>query len=377
MPHAVRLAHPPAGFVASAFLPGGPGWIQVLGLHTSDEGLVFTRMLEGCDAYLAGRPKVERSQIDHLLAVIDPNCCATVYLNELVPTAKIQVKAKKDGMRAGEPVMIEDIADIVEIELGVEVPPDSGIVYMFSWGWRKALFFDFRPLGPNPTPRTYSLSAALAGCQCRLAFSERFSLDDAQWERLINQRWFPFVGLKLSTVNEMIAHCAEGWDLIRLQPRLVEECKELAPEFAESCGTSDLFRPHADAIATAARHVDEGEWFSAASILYPRIEGILRGYYAASGSTGHTTQERFLTAALNGAVVGRHGYCLLLLDRFDQYLKRVIFPPFDQTNPAGVSRHTIAHGVVDPAECDEKSVVLALLSLHHLFHALNPPEVKA
>jgi hypothetical protein len=242
MPYTVQLARPPAGFFATTTLPGTQGWIEVCGFHTSDEGLAFTRMLEGCDVYLTGGPRIDRSQIDHFLAVIAPDSKATVYVNELALTAKTQVKAKKDGVQAGDPVMIDDIADIVEIDLGVDVPPDAGIAYMFSWGWRKALFFDFQPLGPTPVRRGYSLPTVLAGCRCRLVFSERFSLDDAQWERLIDQRWFPFVGLKHATVTEMILHCQQGWDLLRLQPRFVQECKELAPEFADSCKTSDYFQ---------------------------------------------------------------------------------------------------------------------------------------
>jgi hypothetical protein len=237
------------------------------------------------------------------------------------------------------------------------------------------LFLDFQPLRPAGGRRDYNLRAVLAGCRCRLLFSERFSLDDAQWERLIDQQWFPFVGLKHSTVTAMIQYCREGWDLLGLQPRLAQEVKEITVEFADSCRTSGVFRPHAEAIAAAARHVASEDWFSAASVLYPRIEGILRTYYLSRGSTDRASQERFLTAALEGALVGRHGYCLLLVDRFDQYLRRVVFPSFDQNAPVGISRHTIAHGVADPAQCSDKSVALAVLSLHHLFHSLNGPGV--
>lgn len=318
-------------------------------------------------------PQHKRSQIDHFLAIIAPDGKATVYVNELTFTATTQVTR---GLQAGEALMLDDIADVTEIDLGVEIPPDSGIVFMFSWRWRKALFFDLRPLGPTSVLRDYSLAAMLAACHCRVVFPEKFSLTDAQWDRLIDQRWFPFAGLKNGTVNEIILHCQQGWDLARLQPRLVEECRQLAPEFAESCKTADIFKPHAQFMEAAARHLIAGEWLSAASLLYPRIEGVLRTYYLAGSSAHRPTQERFLAAALNGAMVGRHGYCLLLLDRFDQYLKKVIFPPFDPAYPTGVSRHTIAHGVADPAQCDEKSVVLGFFSLHHLFYTLGALQDK-
>lgn len=42
-----------------------------------------------------------------------------------------------------ELVIMDDIVDITSAELGVEVPPDAGVVIVFSWGWRKGLFYDF------------------------------------------------------------------------------------------------------------------------------------------------------------------------------------------------------------------------------------------
>lgn len=193
---------------------------------------------------------------------------------------------------------------------------------------------------------------------------------------MIANGWFPFAGLKKSTVDEIVLHCQQGWDLARLQPRIVTECKALAPEFAGFCETSPLFKPHADAIKTAARHFATGDHLSAAHLLYPRIEGVLRAYYHEGGGTPTRKQDRFLAAALKGGSVGRHSYCLLLLEAFDEYLRAVIFAEFDPARPTGVSRHTIGHGVVDTNQCDEKSVTVAFLSLHHLYYSLGPLEPK-
>jgi hypothetical protein len=373
VPYTVQLERAPAGFCATAMLPGASGLIEICGFHTSDEGLAFTRMLEGCEVYLTGAPETNRSQIDHLLAVIAPDRKVMVYVNELRFIAKAQVKR---GAQAGEPVMLDDVADITAIDVDVEIPPDCGLVFLFSWRWRKALFFDLRPLGPRPVARDYNLPATLAACHCALVFPERFSINDAQWERMISQGWFPFAGLKNSTINEIILHCQQGWNLARLQPGIIEECKQLAPEFSVSCQAADIFKPHAEAIRLAAGHFVAGDNISSAHLLYPRIEGILRGYYLAAGAANKPTQERFLAAALSGAMAGRHGYCLLLLERFDTYLRTVTFGTFDPANPTGVSRHTIGHGVVDLDQCDEKSVALAFLSLHHLYYSLRPLEAK-
>jgi hypothetical protein len=369
MPRMIQLERSPAGFATDAMLPGATGLIEVFGFHTSDEGLNFTRLLEGCVEYITGTPEISPSQIDHLLVVISPDGRTSVYVNELVFTARTQVMR---DFQAGDQIMLDDIADIAEIEVGVEIPPECGVIFLFSWGWRKGFFFDLRPLSPKPSPRDYSLAAMFAACHCALVFPATFSLTDDQWKNMIADGWFPFAGLKKSTVADMILHCQKGWALARLQPQIVEECKQLAPNFAAFCETSPLFKPHANVIKAAARHFASGDYLSAAHLLYPRIEGVLRSYYLETGGIPTRKQERFLGAALKGGMAGRHAYCLLLLERFDTFLKAVIFVAFDPANPTGVSRHTIGHGVVDTNQCDEKSVALAFLSLHHLYYSLGP-----
>jgi hypothetical protein len=369
MPRTIQLERPPAGFAATAMLPGEEGLIEIFGFHTSDDGLDFTRRLEGCDEYITGIPEITPSQIDHLLVVIAPDGKATVYVNELVFRAKAQVTR---GIQSGEPVMLDDIADITEIDVGVEIPPECGFILLFSWRWRKGFFFDLRPLGPRPSPRDYSFAAIFAACHCALMFPAMFSLTDDQWKKMIADGWFPFVGLRKSTMADMVVHCQQGWDLARLEPQIVEECKQLAPRFAEFCEASPVFKPHANAIKAAARHFASNDPLSAAHLLYPRIEGVLRAYFLEAGGTPTRKQERFLEAALKGGMVGRHNYCLLLLGAFVEYLRTVIFAGFDPANPNGVSRHTIAHGVVDTDQCDERSVALAFLSLHHLYYSLGP-----
>ena len=59
-------------------LPGATGLIEVFGFHTSDEGLEFTRRLEGLEKYIAGLPEINLSQVDHLLVVIAPDDVGSV-----------------------------------------------------------------------------------------------------------------------------------------------------------------------------------------------------------------------------------------------------------------------------------------------------------
>ena len=153
----------------------------------------------------------------------------------------------------------------------------------------------------SPSHPTRSACPRFATDPLRRPLAFRDQGRGAQWERMTSEGWFPFAGLKNGTINEIILHCRQGWNLARLQHRIIEECKQLAPEFSESCRSADLFKPHAEAIRLAAGHFVAGDNIRSAHLLYPRIEGILRGYYLAAGAANKPTQERFLAAALSGA----------------------------------------------------------------------------
>jgi hypothetical protein len=99
------------------------------------------------------------SLIDHMLVVIRPDLTGTAYVNELVIQAMVRVNRDVD---AGNPVYRDDITEVASVDLGVQVPPDSGVIVFRSSGWRRSLFFDLGPLNPEHGPRTEPLEKALA-----------------------------------------------------------------------------------------------------------------------------------------------------------------------------------------------------------------------
>ena len=80
-----------------------------------------------------------------------------------------------------------DIADIVEVNLGVDIPTDHGMCLLFSVGWRRGVYFDFVPLAPERQPQDYSIGPVLGAAWSALMFQERFGLSEAQWQWLIEQ----------------------------------------------------------------------------------------------------------------------------------------------------------------------------------------------
>lgn len=52
--------------------------------------------------------------------------------------------------------------DISSLDLGVDVPRNCAVVLVRSFGWRRALFYDYGPLVVPPQERRYDLGALLA-----------------------------------------------------------------------------------------------------------------------------------------------------------------------------------------------------------------------
>src|ERR1019366_8155431 len=153
---------------------------------------------------------------------------------------------------------------------------------------------------------------------------------------------FLFIGLSPQLLQQIVIHSEKRWSLDRLKDNGFE-------------------------------HFTRGDPFSAASVLYPAVEGILRRHYGSRNSENYPRQARLIEDAKLTGLAGRHAYCLLLVERFDAYLRQVIFADFDWKNPSGVSRHTIGHGVVEPDQCDEVCVARVVLTIQHLLFSLNPP----
>ena len=147
MPYEIRLDHVPAGYAGTCAEAGEEIDIVVREFTSTEDGQLFIARLEGIPAAILekifGAASVSASTTDSLLAILRPDGSARVYWNEFKPT--IVARAKK-SFKAGELVHIDHIMDIERVKLPAEaLAPDVGICYVFSFGWRKGLFFDFGP----------------------------------------------------------------------------------------------------------------------------------------------------------------------------------------------------------------------------------------
>lgn len=370
MPQEITFDQTPAGYALKPSRAGeeSPVPVQFIEFTSSEDGQHFIERLEGIpDEIIDKVGGIPRSQVDHMLAIIRRDKTATVYINELQLKTKVRVAQAID---AGVPLYKDDIVDIEEMDPGgVEIPSDAGVVFVFSVGWRKGLFYDFGPLGPDePVTRAYDIRSTLGQLYAHLLFQERFSIVEPEWDALFKAQWFPFATLKNGTLIAMLNHVRSGWNLDDLTDQIVDEVKEKVDSMLEIWKTNSAFLPHLEILERSVQHFKNDDFMSCAGLLYPRIEGILRTYRASKddSTTDFSQSELSKTAVVER--IGREK-CLLLPHKFEHYLEQVYFASFDpKKDNHTISRHTVGHGVASPLKFDAKSAVIGILIVHQLYY---------
>lgn len=200
MPIDFKIEQPLAGFVATSPDSHGGVWVCQRELMGPADPNLTDRLEKLHDALLSKIPGLPPpSQIDHIVVTIAQDLSATAFVNELQLKENIKVNR---SVNAGEAVYIRDIDDIAAVDLGIDVPAESGIIVFRSFGWRRSLFFDVTPLSPDKPPRDYSLEAALAqqsllllgipigipGHQGPLTRAEHMAQGVARLERLLSRK---------------------------------------------------------------------------------------------------------------------------------------------------------------------------------------------
>lgn len=368
MPYEIVLDHPPAGYVAEP--PTGEGYVKVIvrEFTSSEDGELFISRLEGIPSEIVGRlpatAGVTPSSVNHLLAVIHQNLRTVVYANECPVMAKIRAAR---AIQAGEVVHEDDIVDIDSLTFnGAEVPEDAAVVCVLSAGWRKGLFFDLTPLGPDHPARDYDLDRVLGSYFAYLLNQQVFKLNEAEWGLLFQQGWFPFVSLPKSVVRQLLAAVRSGRSADGHLKSVVEALHRMGPEMRKRWSEATVLRPHLRLLEHALDEFIKGDYISATSILYPRIEGILRSMHPAAGSSSSLRPPGLADAAVSPWIGTVHGYSWLLPDLFKRYLENVYFAGFAPGAEAPVSRHSVGHGVAPADGFDQKHACIALLIVDQL-----------
>src|SRR5205807_4325674 len=222
------------GYTATSARKGENASIIVREFTSSEDGDLFIGRLEGIPSAiieaLPSESQVKSSTVDRLLAIIRRDQSATVYVNdELGLLVDFVIKGR--DIEAGQPVFSNDIADIRKLTFHeITVPVDAGIVFLFSQGWRKGLYYDLRPLMPPEFPaREYDLEKLCGQFFAYVKFQHLFKVTDAEWNALIAQKWFPFVSLKNETIKSIISYAKNGWEIDEITESIASELTNILP----------------------------------------------------------------------------------------------------------------------------------------------------
>jgi hypothetical protein len=367
----IQLDKPFAGFSMAACKPGEYVWIVQREFISSEDGDLFISRVEGFPSLLLNKIAqihkaiIVQSSIDNMLAILKQDGTVTVYINAPMK-ALMRVKKSVD---AGQVIYRNDIADIKELVFhNIEVPDGVGVMVLFSVGWRKGLFYDLVSLPDDNIKRDYDLSQLLGGYYAYLSFQERFKISDPEWESLFQNGWFPFITIHNDLISSIINHNREGWNVDDLLPGIEKDVLQRLPDGLKTWAHIKAFEPHMDFISKAAEHYQKNDPLSCISVLFPRIEGILREFQFIQGQPEKATQMDLAGTVLSANTESKnHQFSPLLPLRFKQYLTEVYFANFDPLKKDNtLSRNTVGHGVATKENFDAKGATLGFLILDQL-----------
>jgi hypothetical protein len=359
------------GWAASCKPAGVPGMVQSTAQFfiPSRAGADFARFADSVGDWIwrampkdAPRPET----VTCYLAVIDRNFGADVYVNEL--KLGLGVLFRRDIVPGD--VRLNDIANVMNVSVvGVDIPPSAAFAMLFTVGWRRGLAVDITPI--SGIERSYDLGARLAQLFGTVVWDDDLAgLTEADWTAMFQAKWFPFSVLKQDTMVSTARHLASGAAIEARLDGIEAELRESLPPIASAIVASgtDAARLHGTLLQSALERFLARDWISCVSIITPRIEGVLRGIRK---NAGLPATKKYPALIASGVGKNRRGPGAgwLLPDRFEQFLDKVVFAPFDASTGMGTSdagRHSVGHGVADAVGFDRQTAMVMIMSFVQL-----------
>lgn len=377
MPYEIKFDMPPAGYSVSTARGGENVKISIIEFTSSEDGDLFVSRLEGFPSQIISKlpPKanIRESQVDNLLVIIRQDNTATVYINELNIAMRTRINR---SVGKGEAIFQNDIIDIDEIKFnGIEIPEDAGFAFIFSHGWRKAFYYDFKPLSPPHEKRDYDISKILGHYYNYLLFQGLFKITEEEWKGLFKQQWFPFVSLKKETTFEILNYLRAGWDIDDLLEKIEAEANNLLDLMLERWGKHSLFADHLPLLEKGIERYRSEDHISCTAIIYPRIEGIIRTVHQKIKPDEKATQKNLVDSLDKARSVKKEKYSRLLPQKFVEYIEQVYFANFSPGKPSPVSRNTVSHGVASAKDFSLKAATIGLLIIDQIYYHLPPEEI--
>lgn len=361
----------PCGFAMDAFEEGETASFVTTAMMTDDNGFEFTSMLQNMN-FLFERANLRPNQVQHALMLLEPNR-TTVYANESFRFHGL-IRAR-ENITAGQAIFRDQIASYERLNfIGIQIPDDAGIVLLLSHGWRRGLFFDFRPCQMHADgiqPVDTSDFGALAGrLMSQLTFSEYFSLGESDWNLVLSAGWFPFLFLGGNDWNFLLNRIRRGNSIEGIEQRIQQHLTEKIDSRVTAWLTHPVLNRQRDYLERSVSHFKNKDWLSCVSVLLPRIEGILSDV-----NGGFAKHKKTIQSFCENTRSRTNENSLLFADELQRYFRETLFADTEFNSPDAPmrpSRHTIGHGVVSSLAIDSNVATRLLLLVDHLFYCLPP-----
>ena len=229
------------------------------------------------------------------------------------------------------------------------------------------MFYDLQPTSTiNPNNRNYNLEMQLGSLYSYLLFQDRFKVDEETWEVMFTQKWFPFTYLDDDLLKQIINHAKNKWNVDELLPKIVENIKKLINESDPLSVNKPQLDEHLDIFKRAQERYLDDDFISCASILYPRLEGLMRSIYRNKEQSKSPSSKILAQTTIEHRQETRTPHSLLLPKKFRAYLDIVYFASFSPGSDPDVGRHSVAHGEARSDDFSQKSSTIGLLILYQL-----------
>ncbi|MDQ7833755.1 MAG: hypothetical protein RDU24_00060 [Humidesulfovibrio sp.] len=372
MPFHFKFDNPPVGYsLEDAAKEDATIKIISREFVSSEDGDIFISRLDGFPSEVLRKlPQnidLKRSNVDHLLAIIDKDGNCSAYVNELQIIALTKVRR---SLEKGETIFENDIYDILQVKFeDVEIPNDCGIAFVFSKGWRKGYFYDFTPLVPGNKPRSIDLHTLLGSYYNYLIFQDFFKICDDDWAKFYMEGWFPFISLDHDTALNLIKHIKYNWNTDELIQSITGEVKNKANLLLNNWILNPVFAEHEEFLKTAIDRYLNNDYISCLTILYTRAEGILRAIVKNLNEKDYKQDN--LANAARKAFDDNRSFSKILPHRFSEYLQKVLFSSFDHNKIINLSRNSVSHGVAPNHLYNAKSATIAILTIEQIYQHLQ------
>ena len=361
----VQLQERIMGYSTSSAKGGEMAQVQYMGATSTEDGDLHIKYLEGFPQTILSMIEgdITPADIKSMVVLISHDLKAKVYINELEVFGYAHVKAKQ--IEKGQAVRKDDISGFERIKLGdISFPKDHAYFCVLSLGWDKAYIFDFSPLDDqNNREIEYDVEKFIGSYFSYLSFKTIHKISDSDWDEILKQNWFPFSSLKFSSIESIINYARSGWNIDDLIETIEKDTINFFETWISVWKESEELNQFVEFLECAFKRYNAADFVSCSSIIYPKIEGLIRKEFIKDNPGKEGRRQNMLVEHITEKTQS----CLSSLTtylpgRFKRYLEECYFMDFNASRQDNqVSRHSVAHGASSIDQYGRKESLLGLL----------------